>query len=349
MIERLFYVLAKGTNPYENLALEEVVLKNLPQKSCVLYLWQNAKTVVIGKNQNPWLECKSAELTNDGGFLARRISGGGAVFQDMGNLNFTFLTSQKDYDVDKQLSVISEAIKTFGITVEKSGRNDLLIDSKKFSGNAFCKYGSNAYHHGTIMVNIDLSMLSKYLNVSLKKLQSNSVKSVKSRVTNLKEFIPEITVDMMKESLLGAFSQVYGLKLEELPSSVTPHEQLVKTTEKYASWEWIFGRKLKCDVEVENRFTWGGIQMQFCIAGGIIEECSVYSDAMNCDFITSIPELLKGCKFNGISIANALTKKDLSHLNNKVFDRFDNATFEQSSMIKDLSNWIATHESIGFR
>ena len=137
MLEKLTYIESNTTNPYHNLALEEALLFGCGKEECILYLWQNEKTVVIGKNQNAWKECRTEKLERDGGHLARRLSGGGAVYHDLGNLNFTFLVSREHYDLDRQLAVIQRALEHLGLRAEKSGRNDLLINGKKFSGNAF--------------------------------------------------------------------------------------------------------------------------------------------------------------------------------------------------------------------
>ncbi|MEG1126893.1 MAG: lipoate--protein ligase, partial [Oscillospiraceae bacterium] len=184
MIKHTQIIEADGTNPYRNLAVEEFLTDNVPAETCILYLWQNAKTVVIGNNQNAWQECKTQALHEDGGHLARRLSGGGAVFHDDGNLNFTFILPRDDFDIARQSEVIMRAVSSFGVCVERSGRNDILANGQKFSGNAFFRRRNSAYHHGTLLINVDMQNLSHYLNVSAAKLESNGVKSVKSRVCN---------------------------------------------------------------------------------------------------------------------------------------------------------------------
>ena len=139
MIEKALFFRTDNTYPYRNLAVEEFLMKSCADNECILYLWQNRHSVVIGKNQNCWKECNVSRLERDNGYLVRRLSGGGAVYHDMGNLNFTFLVRKSNYDVDRQMSVIIRAMQLLGLEAEKSGRNDALIYGRKFSGNAFYK------------------------------------------------------------------------------------------------------------------------------------------------------------------------------------------------------------------
>jgi lipoate-protein ligase A len=214
------------TNPYRNIALEKFLLDVVPPETCILYLWQNRQTVVIGRNQNAWAECRAAELEGEGGFLARRLSGGGAVFHDLGNLNFTFLVPQEDYNLERQSSVILQAVRNLGIEAEMTGRNDIETGGRKFSGNAFYRGERNAYHHGTLLVRADIEAAGRYLSVSREKILSKGVESVRSRIVNLAECKPDITVSSLAGSLRSAFAEVYRVKAEELllpePPSADP-------------------------------------------------------------------------------------------------------------------------------
>jgi lipoate-protein ligase A len=305
---KLSYILSDQTNPYENLALEEYLLWNVEKGECILYLWQNRHTVVIGINQNPWKEAHVKELERDGGFLARRMSGGGAVFHDLGNLNFTFLVREEDYDTGRQLDVIIRAVARFGIQAERSGRNDILTDGKKFSGNAFFNSRGYCYHHGTLLLDVDMSNLSRYLNVSHVKLQSKGVDSVRSRVINLKDLAPGLTVGSLQTALTEAFGEVYGGTPQLLPAERLDREEVGKYAEKYASWEWRLGRKLLFTTEYQNRFAWGDLTLQFCVEGGIVKDAIAYSDGMDTNFIKAAGDALRGVVFSSPEIRNRLLR-----------------------------------------
>ena len=227
-IKQIRYLITNETDPYKNLALEEYLLDNVTEDECILYLWQNEKTVVVGRNQNPWKECLIKDLGQDQGRLVRRLSGGGAVYHDLGNLNFTFLVTKDNYNVAKQLDVIIKAVNNLGIPAIKSGRNDIIVEEKKFSGNAFYSTGDKCYHHGTILVDVDMPSLSKYLNVSKAKLKSKGVDSVKSRVANLIEYRHDLTIDRLKTELIVGFGKAYGLEPIRMDSSSLDKEDLDK-------------------------------------------------------------------------------------------------------------------------
>ena len=293
-------------DPHYNLAVEQHLLENVKEGQCILYLWQNQNTVVIGRNQNPWKECRTTLLNEEGGHLARRLSGGGAVFHDLGNLNFTFLVPQSDYDLDRQLSVIQEAVRSLGIPAEKSGRNDILSEGRKFSGNAFFKHNGKAYHHGTLLVDVDMGKLSRYLNPSKAKLKSKGVDSVRSRVVNLKEIDPDLTIDGLCGALTRSFAAVYGAQPEILTDKDLDMAGIQRLTERNRSWEWNFGAKVPFTCEFEDRFPWGGVQIQLNVENGVIGHAKVYSDSMDWAFVEQLESCLTGCRFLREEMARAL-------------------------------------------
>ncbi len=308
MINTIKYIITTETNPYKNLAMEEYLLRQVKDEEVILYLWQNERTVVIGKNQNPWKECKLAELSEDGGKLVRRLSGGGAVFHDLGNLNFTFLATKENYNVERQLEVILKAVRHLGIPAEKSGRNDITVEERKFSGNAFFSDGVHCYHHGTILVQVDMNMLSHYLNVSREKLVSKGVESVRARVTNLTEYVPELTIDRMRIELVRAFGEVYELEPVELSMSELQAEELRRLEEKFSSREWILGKRMEFNYSIDKRFPWGNIDLEFVVDAGLVISCKAYSDALETNYCDKLSAALNGCAFSSAAMLTALNE-----------------------------------------
>lgn len=306
MITKIFIYNAQGTDPHENLAAEKVLMDALAPGEAMLYLWQNLNTVVIGKNQNAWLECRTSLLEKEGGRLARRLSGGGAVYHDLGNLNFTFLMCKEDYDLDKQVRVIQQACALAGIRAEKSGRNDLLAEGKKFSGNAFYQDKVHAYHHGTLMVDVDKEKLGRYLSPPKAKLEAKGVASVRSRVVNLTELAPPLTIDGMRRNMQAAFEDVYGLSAAEFVLTDAMKAKIQQLRELYSSWDYLYGAPLSFTFSCEEKFDWGYVGLQLDAKGGIVQDVGINTDAMDWTLPDSILKALKGCRFDTGSMVYAL-------------------------------------------
>ncbi len=304
MIQKLAVYISDSIDPYENLSIEKHLLDTTPADTVTLYLWQNQNTVVIGRNQNPWAECKCRELEADGGKLARRLSGGGAVFHDVGNLNFTFLCATENYDLQKQMKVIETACLLAGIKTELSGRNDILADGRKFSGNAFYNSKGKSYHHGTILINTDREKMSKYLTPPKAKLEAKGVKSVRSRVVNLTELSPELTVSDMRKYMSAAFETVYGLHSELL--TVIDKNALSELVKQYSSWEYLYGTPLAFSISLEDRFSWGHINLQLQLKDGLIQSVKVFTDSMDWQLAINIESALIGSRFDFNAISKAI-------------------------------------------
>ena len=297
MINKIKLYESNSFDPYLNLATEQYLMETVEEDACILFLWQNQNTVVIGKNQNAWKECRTALLSEEGGFLARRLSGGGAVFHDLGNLNFTFLLPQSEYDLDRQFTVIAEAVSLLGLKGERSGRNDVLAEGRKFSGNAFYKNGKQAYHHGTLLVDVDMNKLGRYLNPSKAKLQAKGVDSVRSRVVNLKDLSPAITIETMKEAMVKAFCMVYESPMTVILEDDLDQAAIEALRQRNASWEWNYGQKLPFSAEFEARFPWGSIQICLQVENGIVTSSKVYSDSMDWSLAPLLEPVFLGCRF----------------------------------------------------
>ena len=295
MISRLLLCEGTGFDPYENLAREELLLSRA-QDCCILYLWQNENTVVIGRNQNPWKECRCALLEQEGGRLARRLSGGGAVFHDRGNLNFTFLLPEEDFDKDRQTEVLLRACRALDIPAERSGRNDLTAGGRKFSGHAYYHHEGRAYHHGTLLVDADLEKLGRYLAPSPAKLRTKGVDSVRARVCNLRELAPTLTIPTLKAALTAAFGEVCGLPVEPLEPETLAGAELTALTAHSRSWDWNFGQRLPFDLACEGRFPWGEARLELRVESGLIQNARVYTDAMDWTLSPRAEAALTGCR-----------------------------------------------------
>ena len=322
-------VYSEDFNPWYNLALEEYLLANLAEDEIILYLWQNDNTVVIGRNQNAWKECRCSQLEESNGYLARRISGGGAVYHDLGNLNFTFLMGRKNYDLHKQLSVILKALRNQGIDAEFSGRNDLISGKKKFSGNAFYFGSKKAYHHGTLLLDSDLESLLKFLEVSQEKIISKGIESVRSRVVNLKSINEDLSLNILKDELKKSFEEVY-LEAKEINSyQPSKMEELNELYNKYAAWDWRYGAGTEFDIVFENRFDWGELEIKLNLVKAVINEVKIYSDGLEKNLFVELKNNLQGKKFKKENLISAVDS--LKNNNNQSF-------------ISDLKIWLKNRD-----
>lgn len=290
-----------------NLARDGYFLENNKKGDVILYFYVNKNAVIIGRNQNAWKECNIANMDADGVQLVRRHSGGGAVFHDNGNLNFSFITDEKHYDLNRQMRVILNAVSKLGLKAELSGRNDITVDGKKFSGNAFSLAKGNRSHHGTILVNADLTKLSNYLCVSKEKMRSKGIDSVRARVCNLCELSSGLTVEAMRRLVIESFIEEYGAASEYVFDG-TALAEVEERRERLASWEWRFGKTPQFDFETDKRFSFGDTQIYFNLRDGVIRETKVYSDCLDTELTTEIENALTGVHFRKEEIKAALSK-----------------------------------------
>ncbi len=278
------YYESPGYNPYLNLAMEEKLMETYESGTLVFYLWQNKDTVVIGKNQCASDECNLSLMNEDNIKLARRSSGGGSVYHDMGNLNFTFITGAEYFDNKKQLDVVIEALNSFGIECYFSGRNDLYIDGFKISGQAFLKKRGKVLHHGTLLFDVNIEDLGKYLKTDSEKLKTHGVQSHIQRVKNIKDFNSNLSIEKIKKALKKSIIKTYNLPLLEY--------KLPKADEsKYSSDEWLY--RINIDgLRLKRRFSYGLIDINLELKNNIIVSLVINSDVMDTSLIDEIREQL---------------------------------------------------------
>ena len=289
------------TDPRINLSLEESFMSSVQEEECILLFWQSENAVVIGRNQNPYQECNISKLEADDVITVRRLSGGGAVYHDLGNLNFAFIAKTDYFDIDRQFSIILKALSKLDIEGEFNGRNDLIANGRKFSGNAFIHDEDRHLHHGTLLIDANINKISDYLSVSHQKLDNKGFDSVKSRVVNLKEINKTITIDdVINHSVdsLKHFSQ-QTVETEYIYKDTLP---LNRYMDKYMSHEWNFGDGPAFDFQYEQRFSWGMLSIHMSIKDGLIEDLAMYTDALESEQFYDLIKVLKNQKLSRESL-----------------------------------------------
>ena len=287
-------IIGNQTNPFLNLAVESQLLDTYKENTVTLFLWRNRQTVVIGANQNPYSECDVDTLLKEGGHLTRRRTGGGAVYHDLGNLNFSIVADKKIYDVKRQMTVIQKTLLNYGLETEVSGRNDITYQGRKFSGNAFAKTKYQGLHHGTILIKTDSEKLQKYLKVKPAKLHKHGVKSVSSRVINLSE-VADITSENIIPHLIKAFEEVYDSKAIVINFDDLCTEEVLKLRDRISSDEYLFGKWKEFHTQKSETFDWGSVDIELDIdeEKKIIKDINIASDSLDPDSINLTVKILK--------------------------------------------------------
>ena len=312
---KLQIIIGNQYNPYINLAVESNLLDNFLPNTVSLFLWKNKQTVVIGANQNPYSECDIESLLNEGGFLARRRTGGGAVYHDLGNLNFSFIADKDIYDVKKQMQVIQKALLDFNLETEVSGRNDITYQGRKFSGNAFAKTKNQGLHHGTILIKTEGERLQRYLKVKPAKLHKHGVKSVASRVINLSE-VADITSENIIPHLIKAFEEVYQNTATAISFDNLCNKEAIELSQLISSKDYLFGKWKEFHTKKSATFDWGSIDIDIDIdeEKGIINDINIASDSLDPVSINAAMELLKGADLKEAPSSDNEIVKDIISL-----------------------------------
>jgi lipoate-protein ligase A len=312
----IYYIESRDTDPSRNLALEQFVFDSLDRKHNYFMLWQNHNAIIVGKHQNTLEEINAAFVKENDIRVVRRLSGGGAVYHDLGNLNFTFITDADIQGIDFAVfcEPIRNALLSFGVPVEISGRNDMTVDGKKFSGNAQYIKEGRVMHHGTILYDSDMSVLSRALKPGADKIESKGVKSARSRVTNIR---PYMKTDMsvagfwtaLKDFMVDAFG------MEELtlgPGQNTAVEALKEKV--YSQWSWNYGNSPPHTLRKARRIEGcGKIEILLDLGKeGVINNAAFYGDFFGSREPAELVELLKGRRLEREALKEALLGADIS-------------------------------------
>ncbi|MDN4524263.1 lipoate--protein ligase [Fictibacillus fluitans] len=305
------------TDPRVNLAIEEYALKHLDINQTYLLFYINEPSIIIGKNQNTVEEINADYVREHNIHVVRRLSGGGAVYHDTGNLNFSFITKDDGnsfHDFKKFTDPVVKALNKLGVNAELTGRNDIQVDEKKISGNAMFTTKGRMFSHGTLMFDSEIENVVSALNVKMEKIQSKGIKSIRSRVTNIRDHLDQdMTMDEFKQTLLAylfeEFEDVPRYELTEVD-----WEKIYKISEeRYDNWDWNYGKSPKSNVELSNRFTGGSVEVKLQIERGIMRECRIYGDFFGVGDVHDIEERLIDKRYDREEIEKALKDINMRH------------------------------------
>ena len=325
----MIYIESKSFDPHFNLAMEQFVFDDMDRSEGYFLLWQNANTIVVGKNQNTIAEINQDFVEKNHVNVVRRLSGGGAVYHDMGNLNFTVIVSKQnnmgDFDFTRFCLLVVGALKRLGVRAEVNGRNDITIDGKKFSGNSQYMKQGRIMHHGCILYDSDLSKVAQSLKVSKDKIASKGIKSVASRVTNIVDCLPKkLPLQVFKDALVEELmAKEKNVKHHEFTTEELAAIEKIKR-ERYDTWEWNYGKSPKYDI-VKERYIdgCGKFEIHMNVKNGVIENIDIFGDYFGNGDKADIIKILLGAKVNQESVSQALSKVDIE----KYFHNMTKETF----------------------
>ncbi|MDM5283080.1 lipoate--protein ligase [Peribacillus frigoritolerans] len=323
----MLFIDNKGiTDPRINLAIEEFALKHLNIDETYLLFYINRPSIIIGRNQNTIEEINSDYVDKKGITVVRRLSGGGAVYHDLGNLNFSFITKDDGdsfHNFKKFTQPVVETLEKLGIHAELSGRNDILAEGKKISGNAMFSTKGRMFSHGTLLFQSEMDHIVSALKVKKDKIESKGIKSIRSRVGNIADFLKEpMSVEEFRSFLLQNIFKDNG-KVTEYVLTETDWEKIHEISEdRYQNWEWNYGKSPKFNLQNSHRFPVGSVDIRLEVNRGIIENCKIYGDFFGVGEVADIERKLTGIRYEKEAISRVLDEIDVRHY-------FGNVTTEE--------------------
>ncbi len=313
----MHFVDNKGiTDPQINLAIEEYLLRTMDtEEDSFLLFYINEPSIIIGKNQNTVEEIDTDFVEENGIKIVRRLSGGGAVFHDLGNLNYSFITKddgESFRNFKKFTEPVVAALAKMGVKAELIGRNDLLVDGRKISGNAQFSTQGRMFSHGTLMFDTEIDTVVSALKVRKDKIESKGIKSIRSRVANITEYLEEpMTIDEFRlEILKSIFEGEENIKYKVLTDEDWDNIHAL-SKERYANWDWNYGKSPKFNMQHSHRFPVGGIDVRLQVDKGVIQDVVIFGDFFGVGEIDSVTEKLKGIQYDRKSISDAIEGIDI--------------------------------------
>ncbi|MEK5443852.1 MULTISPECIES: lipoate--protein ligase [unclassified Fredinandcohnia] len=319
----MLFIDNKGIHdPQINLAIEEYALKNLDINETYLLFYINAPSIIIGKNQNTIEEINTQYVEDNGIKVVRRLSGGGAVYHDLGNLNFSFITKddgESFHNYKKFTEPVIEALHKLGVNAQLSGRNDIEVEGRKISGNAQFSTRGRMFSHGTLMFDSEIDHVVSALKVKKDKIESKGIKSVRSRVANISEFLNEkITIEEFRQMLLRYIFNTDG----DIPEYVLTEKDWENiheiSKERYQNWDWNYGKSPKFNYQHTHRFPVGSIDVRLEVQKGMIENCKIFGDFFGVGDVEDIEKRLIGTKYEKAELEKALENVDIQHYFGKI-------------------------------
>lgn len=315
----MLFIDNKGiTDPAINLAIEEYALKHLPLDDSYLLFYINRPSIIIGKHQNTVEEINAEYVKEQKVQVVRRLSGGGAVYHDLGNLNFSFITKDNGesfHNFLKFTQPVIDALRQMGVEAEMTGRNDLQVGERKISGNAQFATRGRMFSHGTLMFNLDLDAVQAALNANPEKFKSKSTKSVRSRVANISELMDrQMTIEEFREELLR---YIFGMELDQLTQYELTEDDWTKiheiSAERYQSWDWNYGQSPESNIKHTKKFPFGIIDIRMDLKEGHIRDIKIYGDFFGVGDVADIENALRGKRYEENEVREALSSLDLKH------------------------------------